>query len=188
MTLQYINFDTTLISDLTDELRTYLLQKYDEDLSADDIPKKLNSNNITWSNLKKTWIPVLFKAIQLSSGVKSNDLLSLNDFMVCTTLPDQIDKIRKQCNKDKSPFYVFVAAGLVFQGLISRDTLKSTPKSWVAYFSSIDHIKPGISEYVDRIGTLSNGSEFNYHTLLAICTGTSVIYENQFGNWQIMQQ
>lgn len=30
MTLQYINFDTTLISDLTDELRTYLLQKYDK--------------------------------------------------------------------------------------------------------------------------------------------------------------
>lgn len=188
MTLQYINFDTTLISDLTDELRTYLIQKYDEAFSADDIPKKLDSNNITWSNLKKTWIPVLFKAIQLSSGVKSNDLLSLNDFMACTTLPDQIDKIRKQCNKDKSSFYVFVAAGLVFQGLISRDTLKSTPKSWVTYFSSIDHIKPGISEYVDRIGTLSNGSEFNYHTLLAICTGTLVIYENQFGNWQIMQQ
>lgn len=194
MTLQYINFDTTLISDLTDELRTYLIQKYDEAFSADDIPKKLDSNNITWSNLKKTWIPVLFKAIQLSSGVKSNDLLSLNDFMACTTLPDQIDKIRKQCNKDKSSFYVFVAAGLVFQGLISRDTLKSTSelkstlKSWVTYFSSIDHIKPGISEYVDRIGTLSNGSEFNYHTLLAICTGTLVIYENQFGNWQIMQQ
>lgn len=75
MTLQYINFDTTLISDLTDELRTYLLQKYDEDLSADDIPKKLDSNNITWSNLKKTWIPVLFKAIQLSSGVKSDHLV-----------------------------------------------------------------------------------------------------------------
>lgn len=175
-------------------MRTYLIQKYDEAFSADDIPKKLDSNNITWSNLKKTWIPVLFKAIQLSSGVKSNDLLSLNDFMACTTLPDQIDKIRKQCNKDKSSFYVFVAAGLVFQGLISRDTLKSTselkstPKSWVTYFSSIDHIKPGISEYVNRIGTLSNGSEFNYHTLLAICTGTLVIYENQFGNWQIMQQ